>query len=464
MSSLKEPIRSPEFASADSANAPAESGSEPAAPMTITLWDFSWYVRTGPGEPFEDLDRAFSEAAERGYNTIRICAMPFLLFGSGIDTSRLELGPLGGRYAQRVRWYDVGAETVIDARAHLLELLRGASRHGFRVIVSSWEYQQSSSFATDRAWFDALTAVDPAERAERLADSLAGLVDFAESHGVDDVIAFVEIHNEVQGSRLAEGLGTDFSKRIVGLKPRLERGLERFKARRPDIPVAVNYAGVPIGAFRGVPEGIDVLVVHPYVYGVLGAFNAEFGVRQPVDDFKQDAASEAFLLPDAPPVTEWQSSQIVEWKTRATGVKPTVVYAHDWGDASKIDRWLYDHYGEFRVAMAEKLTMWMDAAADFASQRAIPLVFGEGWIGYTSLEGTFEGGPVGAEFCRLAAREAARVGAWGSIVCSNAAPHHPMWDDIELQLECNALFREGTTATRVFTSKTAPEQVQERTS
>ena len=30
--------------------------------LTITLWDFSWYVRTGPGEPFEDLDRAFADA------------------------------------------------------------------------------------------------------------------------------------------------------------------------------------------------------------------------------------------------------------------------------------------------------------------------------------------------------------------------------------------------------------------
>ena len=64
--------------------------------LTITLWDFSWYVRTGPGEPFEDLDRAFTEAVQRGYNTVRICAMPFLLFGSGLDTSALRLGPLGG--------------------------------------------------------------------------------------------------------------------------------------------------------------------------------------------------------------------------------------------------------------------------------------------------------------------------------------------------------------------------------
>jgi hypothetical protein len=44
--------------------------------LAISLWDFSWYVRTGPGEPFEDLDAAFAQAVERGYNTVRICAMP----------------------------------------------------------------------------------------------------------------------------------------------------------------------------------------------------------------------------------------------------------------------------------------------------------------------------------------------------------------------------------------------------
>ena len=82
--------------------------------LTITSWDFSWYVRTGPGEPFEDLDRAFAEAVDRGYNTVRICAMPYLLFGSGLDTAALQLGPLGTTTAAcpLVRR---GRPTIIDA-------------------------------------------------------------------------------------------------------------------------------------------------------------------------------------------------------------------------------------------------------------------------------------------------------------------------------------------------------------
>ncbi|WP_035702632.1 cellulase-like family protein, partial [Glycomyces tenuis] len=59
--------------------------------LAITLWDFSWYVRTGPGEPFEDLDAAFARARELGYNAVRICAMPFLLFRSGLDLSLIHI-------------------------------------------------------------------------------------------------------------------------------------------------------------------------------------------------------------------------------------------------------------------------------------------------------------------------------------------------------------------------------------
>ena len=61
--------------------------------LNITLWDFSWYVRRarrairGP--------RPAVEAVERGYNTVRICAMPFLLF------RRASTRPARARSARR---------------------------------------------------------------------------------------------------------------------------------------------------------------------------------------------------------------------------------------------------------------------------------------------------------------------------------------------------------------------------
>jgi hypothetical protein len=117
------------------------------------------------------------------------------------------------------------------------------------------------------------------------------------------------------------------------------------------------------------------------------------------------------------------------------------IYTHDWCDPAKWDAWLYNRYGAHRLAMASLVETWIDAAADWAASLGIPLVFGEGWVGYTPLHGTFEEGPVGAEICERAVTLSAKVGAWGTIVCSNAAPHHPMWNDIPLQRRLNERFR-----------------------
>jgi hypothetical protein len=410
--------------------------------LTITLWDFSWYVRTGPGEPFEDLDRAFAEAVERGYNTVRICAMPYLLFGSGLDTSSLRLGSLGGGFGQRVRWYDVKQPTVIDARAHLIALFEAASRHDCYVIISSWEYQQSSSFAAEPDWCQALLGIDPDRRAEAQAAALAELIDFLAEHDLDNRVAFTEIHNEVQVGHLADGLPSQPEERVVALRPRLERALELFHRHHPERPVTVNYARVPVGAMRGIPETVDVLVTHPYVYGVLGAFIDAYGLRGRPEDFDQALAERDVLLPGAPKLAEWTPDE--PWRLAATIVAVPEIYVHDWGDAEAIDRWLYRHYPIWEEAMTGTLGLWLDVAHDWATSHDVPIVFGEGWIGYTPRDGRFEEGPVGAEFCRLAIDESVRVGAWGTVVCSNAAPHHAMWADAALQQQCNEAFRTRT--------------------
>lgn len=405
--------------------------------LTITLWDFTWYTRTGESEPFHDLDAAFAEAVERGYNTVRICAMPFLLFRSGLDTTRLAFGPFGNGWGLGTRWYDVRRDTVIDGRAHLLALFRAARRHDCYVILSSWEYQQSSSFATDRAWFDALMAVEPEHRAETLADALADLIDLLVSEGLDDRIAFTEIHNEVQGGFLTEGLPADVDP-VLALRPRLQRAVDRFHRRHPDRPVTVNYARVPVGAMRGIPDGIDVAVFHPYVYGVLDELLDTFALRSSTREFPQDRLRAALLRPGAADLADW--APVESWRREATIVGQREVYTHDWCDAERWDRWLYERYAVHRLAMEQKLLTWLGVAADWSATRGIPWLLGEGWIGYTPLHGSFEEGPVGAEFCRIAVREARRLGAAGTVVCSNAAPHHPMWMDIALQRECNTIF------------------------
>jgi hypothetical protein len=44
--------------------------------LSISMWDFSWLESSFPGGPFEDLERCVAEAAERGYNTLRVDCFP----------------------------------------------------------------------------------------------------------------------------------------------------------------------------------------------------------------------------------------------------------------------------------------------------------------------------------------------------------------------------------------------------
>lgn len=420
--------------------------------LAVSLWDFTWYTRTGPGEPFADLDAAFAGAVDRGYNCVRICAAPFLLFGSGLDTSAVRFSGLAGPqrnqdvaagrdFGQGIRWYDVDVPTVLDLRTHLLDFFRAARRHGVCVIVSSWEYQQSPCFAGDRSWFDALVAVPPEDRAVALAEALADLVDLLVAEGLDDVVALVELHNEVQAGRLTDvvPVGAD---PVVALGPSLERGVAAFAARHPAVPACANYARVPVGAMHAVPASSGVGVFHPYVYGVLDALNSAFAVREPDREFDQDAVRE-LLRPGAPDLLDWNPPADQRWRLEATVVGRREIYLHDWCDPAAFDRWLYDRYAVHRLQMRDTLDTWIDAAADWAATRDVPFVLGEGWVGYTPRQGRFEEGPVGAALCERAVRRASARGAWGTVVCSNAAPHHSMWDDVELQRRLTAEFLAG---------------------
>ena len=86
------------------------------------------------------------------------------------------------------------------------------------------------------------------------------------------------------------------------------------------------------------------------------------------------------------------------------------IYVHDWCDAEAIDRWLYRRYPAWEQAMITKLRIWLAWPGTGPQQHGVPLVFGEGWVGYTPRDGRFEEGPIGAEFCRLAVDESTRVG------------------------------------------------------
>lgn len=422
----------------------AESRTPKSLPrrLTISLWDFSWYTQTAQGEPFADLDRAFEEAVDRGYNTVRICAAPLLLFGEhGLDTTRLKIANMGGDAGQRTRWYNVVGGEVIDGRAHLRALFEAAARHDCFVIVSSWEYQQSPAFLADSSWHDMLGDIPVDGRHAALARAEIELVSFLKKEGLADRIAYVELHNEVDLSRLADvtpiGADTYWAQR-----PFIDSALRSMNEAHPDVLFTVSYGIPPYLDLTAVPDNASVAHQHLYIYGVLAALESWAQVRVGPPVFPTPELC-SLLREDAPLFANWTNA-IEPWRLEATGISASMFYAYDWVDPILWDRWLYSHFELHEVAMKQALDARLEAVAIWSRHHGVPAVVGEGWIGYTPLYADFEDGPIGQGFAEYAVRRCAELGYWGTLPGSNSAPHHPGWANIGFQRRVNRIFRDAT--------------------
>jgi hypothetical protein len=400
--------------------------------LGVCLWDFSWLTQAGPGEPYENLDLAMAQTVERGYNTVRICAAPLLLFGDlGLDDLAEDLAieglgasPAGGYFGQRTRWYNTPGGYRLNARRRLWELFDVAKRHSVVVILSSWEYQQTAAFAESSAWFEAIDAVPLAERLGVLAHAWDRMLAALEESGHTESIAFVELHNEV-----------DFS-----LLPALERGGDTavlaLRNNHPDLIITASYGKPPHLAMHVAPEGLGAAQFHVYSYGVLDALQRRVDIRSEHSGDFPNRELRSLLLRDAPTPEEYGVP--AAWKMRATVVTAQMIYGYDWIDPRLWDAWLMDNYAPFREVMLREIESRVVAVSEWARWKSIPAVIGEGWVGYTPLLGEFEEGSVGLELAEHGIRTALDRGVWGMVLCSNAAPHHPMWDNVEWQQRLNA--------------------------
>ncbi|MDQ0734862.1 cellulase-like family protein [Arthrobacter agilis] len=403
------------------------------ARLTISLWDFSWYTRAEPGGPYADLDAVCAETAALGYNTIRICAAPLLLFGNlgldglarSLEIEGLGASPHGGYFGQRTRWYDVPGGYTVDVYERLMELFDAAARHGLVVILASWEYQQSPSFARSEEWFRAIDGVALGDRYALLAAAWDRLITALTTAGHRRRIALVELHNEV-----------DFSI-LPALRDGGSTAVLQLRERHPDLLITASYGKPPHLTMHELPAGLGAAQFHVYSYGVLDALQKRIDIRSENTAGFPNPALRALLRPDAPTPAEY--GRAAEWKYAATVVTDQMVYGYDWIDPDAWDAWLYDEYGAYREVMRREIESRVIAVAGWARWQRVPAIIGEGWIGYTPLLGDFEEGPVGRGLADHGIRTALDHGVWGMVLGSNAAPHHPLWSNKAWQQQANAL-------------------------
>lgn len=244
-----------------------------------------------------------------------------------------------------------------------------------------------------------------------------------EQAGLGHVVAFTELHNEVDFSMLPQPADP----RVDAVPPEAMRAVEHVRGRHPEQLVTLSWGKPPHLAMHTVPPGLDVGQFHVYSYGVLDALQREIDIRATGTATFPNATLRGMQREAAPSWAEY--GRPAEWKMRATVVTDQMLYGYDTVDAAAWDAWLHEHLWRYDEVMRREIASRVIATSAWARWRGIPAVVGEGWIGYTPLNSWFEEGAAGLALAEVGIETALAEGVWGMVLCSNAALHHPMWRD-----------------------------------
>ncbi|MCK5463653.1 MAG: hypothetical protein KAI95_11580 [Bacteroidales bacterium] len=138
-------------------------------PLAIAMWDFSWILRHHRYGEFENWDRVLEGLADRGYNAIRMDAMPQLLASDSDGKIIEEYRSVKDGWTPSLWGNDY--TTTIRPREALLEFLPKCKKYGISVGLATWFMEHGTGrkgiFSEEggllRAWKETLTFLDQHE-------------------------------------------------------------------------------------------------------------------------------------------------------------------------------------------------------------------------------------------------------------------------------------------------------------
>jgi hypothetical protein len=188
--------------------------------IAIAMWDYSWILRHHRYGEFENWDAALDGLAERGYNAIRMDAMPQFVVSDKDGTVREEFRSVKDGWTPSMWGNDYTMS--FRPREALLEFLPKCRERGIRVGLASWFINHAGR--TDifmeegglfRAWDETLA--------------------FLDAHGLlDDNILYVDVLNEYPCWHGYEWLAEELKKRS---------DIKKFMADHPEVRLPDPDAG-----------------------------------------------------------------------------------------------------------------------------------------------------------------------------------------------------------------------------
>jgi hypothetical protein len=135
-------------------------------PVAIAMWDYSWILRHHRYGDFENWDRVLEELAERGYNAIRIDAMPQYVAADSNGEIRESFRSVKNDWKPALWGNDYTMS--FQPREALTEFLPKCRKYGIRVGLASWFLRHGTDrqdiFLEEgglmRAWDETLSFLD----------------------------------------------------------------------------------------------------------------------------------------------------------------------------------------------------------------------------------------------------------------------------------------------------------------
>lgn len=325
-------------------------------PFAIAMWDFSWLERRWTGGGFENWDDALSELKERGYDAVRIDPYPHLMIA---DTNKeWTMIPIWTEHA-----WGSPRLTKITVTDELRLFLSACRDHGIKVALSSWYRRDLNNML--------MRIKSPRDHANIWVELMLEI----EQWDLLDVILYVDFCNEwpfdIWAPFFAKACG-NIGFFDEGSMNWMRKTVEIFKRHYPEIPVTFS-CGYP-------------------------------------------------LTDDAPDVSFLDFIEVHTWMATSSDYYHKLGYKYERFTDSGYIKLAFD--GE-RVYRKEKehfdncLVGNIEAIAEWAEKRNMPIITTEGWAVVDYKDGPMlEWGWI-KELCELGVKTAADTGVYAGIATSN---------------------------------------------
>jgi hypothetical protein len=320
-------------------------------PVAIAMWDFSWILRHHRYGEFENWDKVLEGLAERGYNAIRMDAMPQYVAADTSGIVQQEFRSVKDGWKPSLWGNDYTMS--FRPREALLEFLPLCRKHGIRIGLATWFIRHGTErkdiFLEEngllRAWQETLA--------------------FLESHKLLDNVIYVDLLNEYPkwhgydwlSNRLNMLSGDDHKKFYNEFISTL---IATLKAKYPDLDF---YASLDSGMDL---DKIDLTHFNAMDYHIWFAHSDKIpGLRevssidQTLDYRKVYAGLKDYWAGNKEPLIKWMDGRLTDISSTASKQNIMCGNTEGWGpifwfDHPELDwKWVKES-GEICVDLARK--------------------------------------------------------------------------------------------------------------